>query len=128
MNNTFEAFNQGKIVMMDKVKEADNIEWSKHPAFEGVYLKHLLTSKDTNGEFSYHLVRIHSNCSIGLHIHETQLETHEVIEGYGKCICSGNEIEYKPGVIAVLPKGVEHEVNAGDSGLHLFAKFIPPLC
>lgn len=26
--------------------------------FEGVELKHIITSKDTNGEYSYHLVRI----------------------------------------------------------------------
>lgn len=31
-----------------------------------------------NGKFSYHLVRIAPDCSIGNHIHETQLETHEV--------------------------------------------------
>lgn len=126
--NTFEAFDQGNIVMADGMKQAGEIAWSRHPTFEGVSLKHLMTARETNGEFSYHLVRIESNCSIKLHIHETQLETHEVIEGSGTCVRGEDEIVYEPGVIAVMPKGVIHEVNAGDQGLYLFAKFIPALC
>ncbi|MBQ3515496.1 MAG: cupin domain-containing protein [Lachnospiraceae bacterium] len=126
--NTFEAFNQGSIVTMEGGKLASEIEWSKHSTFAGVSLKHLITAAETQGEFSYHLVRIEKNCSIKLHIHETQLETHEVVQGFGQCICDGKEIPYVPGTIAVIPKGMEHEVNAGEEGLYLFAKFIPALC
>lgn len=126
--NTFETFDQGQIIMPAARKNAIDIQWNKHPTFKGVELKHLITAKETDGQFSYHLVRIAPDCSIKLHIHETQLETHEVIEGFGKCICADNQILYNAGVIAVIPAGIEHEVTAGEKGLCLFAKFIPALC
>lgn len=62
------------------------------------------------------------------HIHDPQLETHEVVAGYGKCLNGGAEIEYRPGVISIMPAKVHHEVHAGDDGLYLFAKFMPALC
>lgn len=118
--NTFNIFNQGKLVLPENEKSFDQVQWSKHPTFEGVELKHIVTSKDTDGKFSYHLVRIAPNCSIKKHIHETQLETHEIIEGSGECINAGKKLTYVPGVISIMPAAVE--------GLYLFAKFIPPLC
>ncbi len=104
-----------------------SIPWSKHPAFEGVELKHLLTGEQTNGAFSYHLVRIAPHKSIDSHIHEKQLETHEVISGTGLCQNNGCTLSYEPGVISVFPKGIPHKITAGETGLCLFAKFIPAL-
>lgn len=112
----------------DAKKSFAEIEWSKHPVFEGVELKHIITGKETNGEFSYHLVKIAPNKSIKNHIHETQLETHEVIGGDGVCINNGAELEYTTGTISIIPAKVPHEVNAGKDGLYLFAKFFPALC
>ncbi len=126
--DTFELFNNGKLVLPEKETGFAGIEWSKHPTFKGVELKHIITAKDTDGKFSYHLVRIASGCSIGNHIHETQLETHEVIMGNGKCVNAGNAIPYEPGTISIMQAGVPHEVNAGSEGLYLFAKFMPALC
>lgn len=126
--NTFETFNNGKLITPAAAKDFSSIPWSKHPSFTGVELKHILTSKETGGSYSYHLVRIASNCSIGEHIHETQLETHEVIAGNGTCINKGVAITYEPGVISVFPAGIPHEINAGEDGLYLFAKFMPALC
>lgn len=127
-NKVFEEFNNGVLRLPDKTCDFDKISWSKHPTFEGVELKHILTSKDTDGKFSYHLVRIAPNKSIKDHIHATQLETHEVIAGNGICINDGVELEYQPGVISIMPAGIAHEVNAGKDGLYLFAKFFPALC
>lgn len=126
--NTFETFTNGKLVTPAATKDFNNIPWREHPSFTGVELKHILTSEETNGAYSYHLVRIAPNCSIGEHIHETQLETHEVIAGNGTCINEGTAITYEPGVISVFPAGIPHEVNAGQNGLYLFAKFMPALC
>ena len=92
--NTFENFNNGKLVTPAATKDFSDIPWRKHPDFMGVELKHILTSEETNGAYSYHLVRIAPNCSIGEHIHETQLETHEVITGYGTGINEGIAITY----------------------------------
>ena len=127
-NELFEAFNKGQFIVPKKTINFDSIAWSKHPTFEGVELKHIITGTETNGEFSYHLVRIAPGKSIKNHIHEKQLETHEVIAGNGECINNGTKIKYEPGVISIMPMSIPHEVNAGDEGLYLFAKFFPALC
>ena len=127
-NNVFEAFNNGSLKLPITTTNFADIAWSKHPTFEGVELKHILTGKDTNGQFSYHLVRIAPNKSIKNHIHETQLETHEVIAGSGVCINDGAKIAYEVGTISIMPAKIPHEVNAGEDGLYLFAKFFPALC
>ena len=127
--NLFEKFKEGgKLLLKDATVTFDAIPWSKHPAFEGVELKHIITSERTDGQFSYHLVRIAPNKKIGSHIHEKQLETHEVISGTGVCVNDGVELPYETGVISIFPIGVPHEVIAGDDGLCLFAKFMPALC
>ena len=127
-NELFEAFNRGRLALIDSEVSFEQTNWTKHPTFEGVELKHIVTAKDTNGLFSYHLVRIEPEKAIGNHIHETQLETHEVIAGDGICINNGVEIKYKQGVISIMPEKVPHEVKAGKDGLYLFAKFMPALC
>uniref|UniRef100_N2A3E1 Cupin type-2 domain-containing protein n=1 Tax=Eubacterium plexicaudatum ASF492 TaxID=1235802 RepID=N2A3E1_9FIRM len=127
--NLFEKFNEGgKLLLPDATITFDVIPWSKHPTFEGVELKHIITSERTDGQFSYHLVRIAPNKKIGNHIHEKQLETHEVIAGTGVCVNNGVELSYEAGIISIFPIGVPHEVIAGDDGLYLFAKFMPALC
>ena len=127
--NLFEKFNEGgKLLLPDATVTFDAIPWSKHPASPGVELKHIITSERTDGQFSYHLVKIAPNKKIGNHIHEKQLETHEVISGTGVCVNDGVELPYEAGVISIFPIGVPHEVIAGDDGLCLFAKFMPALC
>lgn len=129
MNNyLFESFNNGSLKLSTTTTEFASIPWSKHPTFDGVELKHIVTAEETGGQFSYHLVRIAPNKSIKNHIHETQLETHEVIAGSGVCMNDGTEILYKAGTISIMPAGIPHEVNAEDDGLYIFAKFIPALC
>ena len=125
---TFNQFENGRLVLPEKCVEFAQLPWNQHPTFKGVALKHIVTAKDTNGQFSYHLVRIAPNCSIGEHIHATQLETHEVISGEGVCVNAGKTIDYKPGTISIMPANIKHEVNAGPKGLYLFAKFMPALC
>ncbi len=124
----FEAFNNGSLKLPAKTIHFADIIWSKHPTFEGVELKHIVTANDTDGQFSYHLVRIAPGKSIKTHIHETQLETHEVIAGSGICVNEGISIPYETGTLSIMPAGLPHEVHAGNDGLYLFAKFIPALC
>ncbi len=127
-NDLFETFDNGFLRLPQSTTEFADISWADHPSFEGVALKHIVSAKDTAGQFSYHLVRIAPGKSILNHIHEAQLETHEVIAGSGICINGSAAIPYEPGVISVMPAGVPHEVNAGSNGLFLFAKFMPALC
>lgn len=126
--NLFEVFNSdGQLLLSDTTIFFKDIPWSKHPTFEGVELKNVITSKQTNGQFSFHLVRIAPYARIGNHVHKEQLETHEVISGNGICVNRGIELQYEPGVISIVPIGLPHEVIAGPNGLYLFAKFMPAL-
>ena len=126
--NTFEQFNTGSLSLPQKTIGFTTIPWSKHPTFIGVEMKNILTSKDTNGEFSFHLVHIAANKEIGFHVHKQQLETHEVIAGSGTCTNNQSNLTYTPGVISIFPKNIEHKIVAGPDGLYLFAKFFPALC
>lgn len=124
----FEKFETGTLFVAGEKIDFAKIEWTPHAAFEGVALKHLVTAKETNHLFSYHLVRVAPMKKIGVHTHATQLETHEVIKGSGVCETEGASLTYEVGTVAILPAGIEHEVIAGEEGLFLFAKFMPPLC
>ena len=121
----FDVFSNGKLT--DKGISFGDIPWYKHPKFEGVEMKDIITSGETGGKFSFHLVKIAPDKKIGLHVHENQLETHEIIDGGGVCRISGKEFHYEPGVIAIFPVNTEHEITAGPEGISIFAKFIPAL-
>lgn len=124
----FEEFVEaGKLVSPNSLVCFKEISWHIHPTFVGVRLKHIVTAKDTDGKFSFHLVQIAPHKKIGNHYHGHQLETHEVIAGSGICVNNGVNINYTTGVISILPMNQEHEVIAGPEGLYLFAKFIPAL-
>jgi quercetin dioxygenase-like cupin family protein len=101
--------------------------WQEHPKFKGVYLKHLIKGTYTNGMLSSHMVRINPHAVLEEHVHDTQWELHEVIEGEGMFLLDKCEAPYYPGRMAVIPKGVKHRVTAGSSGLVMLAKFFPAL-
>lgn len=99
----FEKFNlEGHLLLPDTDVAFKEIPWSKHPVFAGVELKHILTARQSGGDFSFHLVRIAPGCKIGGHVHEKQLETHEVLAGKGVCINNGTELKYEPGIISIF--------------------------
>ncbi len=127
-HDVFDSFDHGQLLNPANEREFSRLPWNDHPSFPGVTLKHLVTSEETNGLFSYHLVKIEPGHAIGNHIHDPQLETHEVIHGTG--VCRKNEITgtYKPGVISIFPPRTPHAVEADEDGLLIFAKFMPPLC
>jgi quercetin dioxygenase-like cupin family protein len=117
----------GSITFIDRDDQAGRIEWNEHPKFKGVSLKHLIKGRDTEGRLSCHLVRIDPGCVLDEHVHESQMELHEVIEGEGKFVLGGKETMYYPGRMAIIPQGTKHKVIAGKSGMVLLAKFCPPL-
>jgi quercetin dioxygenase-like cupin family protein len=117
----------GIIVLPEKTIHSQDITWTKHPTFEGVYLKHLIGGDSTNGQLSCHLVRIDPGCTLKIHTHAAQWELHEVIEGAGSCSLDGHPLSYETGRMVVIPSGTPHAVTAGDQGLVLLAKFFPAL-
>lgn len=116
-----------RIYHLGKKLDTEGLVWNAHPAFKGVFLKHLVKGEDTDGKFSCHLVKVEPGCEIGEHIHEGKWETHEVIKGKGKCVLIDKEISYELGVCALIPADMKHRVLAGQEGLYLFVEFIPAL-
>lgn len=124
----FERFERdGKLMWPGGTAAFRELPWSAHPTFVGVELKQIVAAERTAGRCSFHLVRIAPHGRIETHVHEAQLETHEVIAGRGICIRDGLELTYAPGTVSVLPANVPHAVIAGEHGLCLFAKFMPAL-
>lgn len=120
-------FLKGKVFSLTHGKEIDALTWNPHAKFKGVALKHLVTGEATQGQFSCHLVRIQAGFEIGDHVHESQWELHEVLEGNGKGILVQQEMAYVPGTFAIIPQGKVHKIMAEESDMYLFAKFIPAL-
>lgn len=116
-----------RIVGKNGTTAAESLAWNPHPKFSGVFLRHLVTGKDTGGRLSLHHVRISPGCSIGDHTHTGQVEIHDVLDGEGSCTRAGTTIEYHPGVVGIMPANTVHCVKAGDRGLLLLATFAPPL-
>ena len=119
---------QGRFVhTMAGCREAGALPWKAHPVFAGVELKHLVTAADTDGALSCHLVRLQPGAALASHVHDGQWELHEVVAGAGTAGIADRSADYLPGVSAVIPRGVPHEVTAGEAGLTLFVKFFPAL-
>lgn len=110
-----------------ELNKAENIEWQKHPKFDGVFTKSLFSDKDSGNNLSAMLVKIEPNCEIGNHVHEGKAELHEVIYGEGVALVNDKSLNYKPGIISLIPAYVPHSVKANNDGLVLLAKFTPPL-
>ena len=111
----------------EMILEISNIQWDKHPKFLGVFTKTLLTGKDSNNNLSAMIVKIDPYHEIGDHIHDGKYELHEIISGDGVGIVDNKKIEYKAGVVSLIPGNIHHSVKAGDNGIILLAKFTPPL-
>ena len=122
--DTYEAFNHGDFFTLTGSKALAACAWSEHKSFAGVFLKDILTLEEGDGRFSLHLVRLNPGAIIGLHTHPNSIELHEVIAGTGICQLENRELDYRPGNLALIACGLEHEVRAGAGGLCLFAKFI----
>lgn len=67
----FDKFSTGgKLLLPVSAASFDDIPWSVHPTFDGVELKNIITSDQTGGQFSFHLVKIAPGKKIGSHIHK----------------------------------------------------------
>jgi quercetin dioxygenase-like cupin family protein len=115
------------IIFRDRNEEIEAIPWNEHPSFNGVFLKHLIKGIDTGERLSCHMVKIDPNCVLEEHVHESQWEIHEVMQGAGLFLLGSREARYYPGQVAVIPKGTMHKVVALEEGLVLLATFSPAL-
>ena len=125
--NTGTQFENGFVYTRSSSQASTEIEFTAHAKFKGVYLKHLVTGAMTGNQVSSHLVKVEPHCVLDTHIHEANLEIHEVIAGSAKAMVGNQAVDYLPGTIGVLPAGVPHQIIAGDEGVYILAKFTPAL-
>jgi len=121
------GFDNGKVFINNACVDIEQIEWSAHPAFKGVYLKHIIKGESTENRLSCHLIKVEPGCEIGIHNHPGKTELHEVINGGGYCLLENKKLNYHKGVVGFIPADTGHSVRAGSEGLFLFAKFFPAL-
>lgn len=120
-------FNNGKLYLNGECIDVASLPWNEHPAYKGVFLKHVITGNRTDNRLSCHLVKIEPTCEIGLHNHAGKTELHEVLNGNGHCILEDKKMDYRKGVTGLIPADMNHLVKASSEGLFLLAKFFPAL-
>jgi quercetin dioxygenase-like cupin family protein len=120
-------FEQGAVLFPDFEVAGGKGSWHPVPAWNGVFLKDLVTGKETGGAFSYHLMRIQRNGEIPGHDHETQWSWNLVFAGTGSFVLGGKGVPIKVGQTFITPPGVHHAVRAGDDEVVLLAIFVPAL-
>jgi mannose-6-phosphate isomerase-like protein (cupin superfamily) len=127
LKHNTEIFEQGSVFFPGSETEANTKPWYSHPAWKGVFLKDLVTGKETGGKFSYHLVRVWKDSEVMDHDHETQWEWNMVISGKGVFVIGDKEVAIQPGQTFVTPPKNHHTVSAGHEDLSLLALFVPAL-
>lgn len=120
-------FTEAPILFPDLEVRTAERGWYPNPAWDGVFLKDLVTAKDTGGAFSYHLVRVRPHCQVADHDHETQWEWNVVLGGTGSFLIGGKEVPVEVGQTFVTPPRDHHTVSAGSDELSLLALFVPAL-
>jgi len=122
-----ELFEKGAVLFPDLEVRAAERPWNASPAWNGVFVKDLVTGKETGGAFSYHLMRVERNCEIPDHDHETQWSWNVVLRGAGSFVLGGRRVPVEVGQTFITPPHVHHAVSAGDDEILLLAIFAPAL-
>jgi quercetin dioxygenase-like cupin family protein len=125
--NIGNCFENGQIGTISEVMKSEDKIFTPHPKFKGVSLKNLVTGDMTNNKISCVLVKVEPFCTLDTHVHENNLEIHEVISGDATCYIAENKINYNVGTVGVIPQNVSHKVEAGANGIYILAKFTPAL-
>jgi quercetin dioxygenase-like cupin family protein len=121
------ALATGTLFFADRAEEIEKMPWIPHPKFKGAFMKHLVKGVDNDNLASCHLVRVNPGCQLDDHIHVNEWEYHHILEGNGTGYLDGQSMAYEPGKIAVIPKGANHKVVAGQDGILILATFLPAL-
>ena len=97
----------------------------RHPAYEGVFLKHFFCSED-NDRLSNLEVNIVPGFMIEPHTHEGSTEFFYVVRGQGEYFDGVEWKDVGQGAAFKAPQGTTHAIrNSGNETLVLFSTFSP---
>lgn len=122
-NKIYEMFAEGLLYKEDVQECFADKAWNPHPAYNGVCIKQLVAEAGEK-KVRLLLVKVDPGCEMLAHVHENEMEIHQVIGGSGCFDNVGVKREYKPGMISVIPCNSMHAVKAGAEGLHILAIFV----
>lgn len=92
---------------------------------EGQFV-HKVKSQDTNGVFSVVEIVTPPQGKVALHVHEREDELVHVLEGTIEVTLGDQTMTAKPGVLALLPRGVPHGfTNVGDVPSRVLDTILP---
>lgn len=101
-------------------------EFVPHPSFEGVFVRHLFSSKQ-NDRLSNAVVKVEPGYQIAPHTHEV-METMYVISGQGLFLVGEEYVRVEAGNAMLAPKGVVHcTKNNGSDPLLMLCTFSPAI-
>jgi quercetin dioxygenase-like cupin family protein len=126
-NDLVKNLMEGKVVCLGRDTCSGDVEWSPHPRFEGVRMKHLVKGADTGGKFSSHIVHIAEGKEICDHTHASQYEYIQILSGTGTARLGDKVIPCTPGVNMVAPDNVDHCLKPEGGDIYLLATFVPAL-
>ena len=111
---------------MGKNIKTDSV-FVRHPAHEGVFVKHFFSKDETNGCLNNLEVIIVPGFQIAPHIHDNAGEFFYVVEGEGEFLDNTEWLPIKKGDAFQAPIGTTHAIkNTGRATLVLFSTFSPP--
>ena len=114
--------------MVKNIIKSNEGEWVKHPAADGVYLKHFFAGEDNGGLFNNLEAKIEAGAELPLHVHENAIETYYVVQGKGECYQDGEWKPVQEGDCCSTPIAKEHGFrNSGDKDCILVSTFTPPI-
>ena len=106
---------------------ANDIAWTEHPQFKGLFIK-VLETRATNASASVTLTRLAVGQSIGAHTHAIETETVYLLQGRARLLHDSVEAIIEAGGGVSIPPGIAHSLhNSGDVPLELIAFHAPPV-
>jgi mannose-6-phosphate isomerase-like protein (cupin superfamily) len=104
-----------------------DVELTKHPKYEGVFMKHFF-GKDDNDRLNNLEINIDPGFQITPHAHENSSEFFYVVSGHGEFLDDTEWKTIKKGDAFKAPQGMTHSIkNAGSETLVLFSTFSPAI-
>ena len=115
--------------MARNIIRSKEYDFKKHPQVEGVSLKPLYSSEETNGLFNNLMAKLEPGSSgLPAHVHENSVECFYVVQGKGEFLINGEWNPVQEGGFCMAPKGTEHQLrNNSDKPLTIFTTLSPPM-